>query len=195
MFTYRRTGATVIGLLVAALLVSLAETPLSGQIDNMVSASEEMTIEIGLERTIAVVTSTALVDPDVRFVAARDNADLQQAYQLHNNYSLFDHSNSNQFSGYNDCDGWRNLVHDGWSAFFAISGSITKEQGRALLISVADYWRTIGYTVRTAEYESEPAVFSRVYTDLPFSRVQLDVDWRRGTATIAGTTYCLSAET
>lgn len=194
MSAYSRAGAAVVGLLVVALLLILAGPAVSAQIDTMVSDPDEMTLRVGIERTMAVVTATALVVPDVRFVPARNNADPQQADQLHNNYSLFDHSNSDQFPGYNDCDGWSNLVRDGWSALVAISGNFATEQGEALLASITDHWRTIGHTVHTSEYDGEFARFSRVYIDLPFSRVQLDVDWRRGTATIIGTTYCLSPE-
>ncbi len=161
------------------------------QIDDMLSPSGEATLSVGLATTVEVVTMTASAYPSVHFVPESNSADLEWANVLQNNYSISDHSNPQKYPGYNDCDSWENVIHDGWSATYAVRAPITSGQATHLLDAVSRDWQSRGYTIQRLTEDQGQQTYTRLFIELESSQIQLNVDPRRGEATIRGITDCL----
>jgi hypothetical protein len=168
--------------------------PVSATMDDMLSSSDKVILREGLTRTVDIVTTTSMVYPGVYFLMEPGSADPAQADRLRNNYSIFDHSNSYEYPGYNDCDAWSNLFQDGWSASYTMTASLDGDQAQALLIAVDSHWRGMGLDVERLTYGKGEFVVIRLTADLRFSQLQLDLDPRRDVASITGTTECLPPE-
>ncbi len=153
------------------------------------------TLADGLRRTIDLVNTTAAVVAPSGPVGPRpDNAQVDKAGQLRNNHSFSDHSDSIRYPGYNDCDSWKNIVADGWSAYFGVDIPVSGQQNAEQFVKqTQQYWESQGFDVKVQTF-SDPSTGSlttRAWTSTEFARLQVFIDRRRGVASIVGTTHCL----
>ena len=188
----RNTPRALAGAAATAAAVVLVLLLLLTTVNGLVSASDAVPLEDGVTRATDVIAATAAGYPGVTFTVDPGSADSTLASELRNNRSLSDHSDPQRFPGYNDCDAWRNLHNDGWSATVVMSAHISPGQTDALLASVNAHWQAQGYTAECATFGRGSLAPSRLTIDLGFTSVALDVDPQRSTARLIGTTDCLS---
>lgn len=184
---YAVVGIIASGSIFALLMGSV----MLAHVDDVLSSSDEMTLSDGLAMTVELVNGTAAVGRPMHFVPVPDNADPKWTHILKNNHSIFDNSNPQQYPGYNDCDSWENLVHDGWSATYAVRAPIASGQAIHLLDAVSRYWHSRGYTIQTLTHDQGQNTYSRLFIDLEFTQIQFNADPRRGEVMIRGITDCL----
>ncbi len=191
MQSFRLTGnawlfvAAVVLLIPVVLLIMILAAP--EYVDSVV-APDDLTLEEGLEQSIALVDETAAtVAPAAQFSPLAFNADPAQARQLKNNYRLSDHSDPD-FPGYNDCDSWRNIIDDGWTATYAVKASFADpDEAERMLQAGRQYWEVGGNQVQSVDGRD----FSRLWIDTDVAEVQLSVDTRQQTIVLWATTECL----
>jgi hypothetical protein len=149
----------------------------------------DTTLADGLRGTMALVDETAAevaADRAVAPDADLPNADIAHAGQLHNNHSFSDHS----VPGFNDCDSWSNVIHDGWNAYYGVQfGLHGQADAAALLDQTRDVWERRGYAVTTQTFNK---TYTRLSIDTGYATVQLNLDTQRGVASLRGTTKCLA---
>ena len=155
-----------------------------------------ITLADGLGQVIEFVDTTASIVANDREITPRTqpaNPDPATASRLKNNYSFADQS-SWKYPGYNDCDSWKNIIIDGWSANYAVVMEVQNERdGIRLLDKVKQYWESLGYQVDSYTYANEvgtPWSTSLLVFDGTM-RYQFDVDWMRNEAFVNGNTGCL----
>lgn len=153
------------------------------------------TLTEGLRQTIDVVESTVAIAAPTRLPIPRpDNAQVTKAKQLRNNHSFSDHSNSTLYPGYNDCDSWKNVVADGWSASYGVEIPVSGEQDAQQLVKqTKQYWESRGLDVKTQTMgdPSTGSSFTRIWTSTGFARFQMNIDRGRGVVSLIGMTNCL----
>lgn len=159
------------------------------------SSIKRMPLAEGLQRTVELVETTAAVIASHRPVSPRpDNARIGTAGRLSNNHSFSDRSNSILYPGYNDCDSWKNIVADGWSANYAVELPVSDDRDADHLTAQArQYWESRGFAVQVQTF-SDPttgSLLTSVGTSTEFARLQVAIDRGRGVAAILGTTHCL----
>lgn len=147
----------------------------------------DMPLDDGLERSTLFVDRTAdAVAPDREHRSEPMNSDPDRVAMLSNNHSFNDHS----VDGYNDCDSWRNVIHDGWSASYGVEFSIAGDDDAARLIqNTRDFWVREGRDVQTQLTGDQ---LTRLWFKTDYATFQFNVDTGRATATVRAVTYCLS---
>ena len=167
--------ALYFGLSSILLLCALVALPPGRALIDRVLFSDDAALSEGLTETIALVHDTAAVaaassdthlefDADHRLQESK-NADPDEIDELHNNHSFADHSNSARNPGYNDCDAWRNVFDDGWSAYYAATASSARLSGAErmqILDAVRNYWESQGYDVQTLTQSQDSATYERL---------------------------------
>ncbi len=154
-----------------------------------------ITLAEGLRRTIDLVDTTAAVAAPNGLVTPKpDNAQVDKAGQLRNNRGFSDRSDPIRHPGYNDCDSWKHIVADGWSAHYGVEIPVSGGQHAEQLVKqTRQYWASHGFDVQ-AQTLSDPLTGSsttRAWTSTEFARLQVFIDRGRGVASIVGTTHCL----
>lgn len=187
-----RTRSAVIAATAAATLAVVLLTTVIARVSAPASASDAPTLHDGIATTAEVIAATAASYPEVTFTVEPGSADPAGANDLRNHRSLSDHSDPQRFPGYNDCDAWRNLINDGWSATSAMSAHVSPQQADALLTAVSAHWQAQSLAVERIAFGSGSLAPARLTTDLGVATLALDVDPQRGTARLAGTTDCLA---
>jgi hypothetical protein len=161
----------------------------SGWVAIRLTQPYDVSLADGLGDTMELVDETAAqvaADRDVAPETDLPNADLARAAWLHNNHSFSDHS----VPGYNDCDSWRNILHDGWNAYYGVEFALHGQaDAAALLDQTRAMWEQRGYAVTTQVVGD---TFTRLAIDTGFATVQLNVDTQRGVASLRGATKCLA---
>ena len=153
------------------------------------------TLRQGLEQLIAVVDATAAaVAPGLEVAPGPiANADPSLADRLTNNHSLTDTSSS-EYPGYDDCDSWKRILVDGWSASYSVTIDLRIERDAQLLMDRARrLWSQRGYQLTSRSYERNPGemVESLYFIDSMGSTVSFNVNPKGLVAEVSGQTKCL----
>ena len=159
-----------------------------------IGAAEELTghddvlLGEGLLETRAFVDATlGEVAADLSVSPSSDNADPAVASELHNNHSFSDQSHPLQYPGYDDCDSWKHIVLDGWTATYGVEITLRDVQdAEHILNDTRRFWESLGYDVEMVTSASA-ALGSALFTD----GYALHVNALKRKASLVGWTDCL----
>lgn len=192
----------VIGAYVIFFSALFLRVPAMRTVDAMAGSSKGMTLSEGLQQTIDLIDATATkVAPNGQVSAAADNPEIEVADELSNNYSLVDHSNRIRYPGYNDCDSWKNLVDDGWSAVYRTNIMLRDEYSiEQLLRQAKQFWDSEGYDARfvtdrtpgaAVTFVTNSASATGVFMDTGYANFRFVVEPAQHGVSISATTHCL----
>lgn len=150
--------------------------------------NDDLTLAEGLRRTIDFVDSTTVaVASDFVISPAQNSANPLLAGELRNNHSLQDQSDPH-FPGYDDCDGWRNILYDGWSAVHRVEITMLREdEGQQLLRETRQLWEKQGHD--TEMWNTTRS--TTLYIDAGYAEISLYIEREQRSASITGLTRCL----
>ncbi len=144
----------------------------------------------GAKTLIDTTAADALTGYEV--VPMETNPDLRLARQLRNNHSLADHSNPDLFPNYEDCDSWRNVINDGWSASYGLIVTLPDEEDAdAALVAVRRHWEKQGYEVQPNFHNRQSNETFDLWADADYATFRVYINRVQGKAYLTGVISCL----
>lgn len=163
---------------------------------------DRVSLAEGLQQLIDLTDATlAYAAPDREVAPWKENADIRLAAQLRNNHTFGDKSMDTEFGDegagmFNDCDSWKNILLDGWSASYGITLELRGDQdARVLLDKVMRFWHERGYTVTASKQTlgTNESEITELFFNWEHGGYSLTLDKAKKQARIGGYVTCLPA--